>query len=141
MSLLQKEKTKRRLGDAKFVSSHKIIILDVIAFPRCMCQTFGIWNSKSRIMRIQVFYVLKANDIQFKFSYKSAYAGKSIRHYIFLTLHVLDDIRKRLNEFTPLSMTPVQLSLTLKILKRLMIGMNDKFMRAKIMFPFTQNSH
>ena len=39
MSLLQKEQTKRRLGNAKFVSSHKIIILDVIAFPRCIHKT------------------------------------------------------------------------------------------------------
>ena len=60
MRFLQKQQTKRRLGDAKFVSSHKIIILDVISFPRCMRQTLGIRNSKSRIMRIQVFYVLKA---------------------------------------------------------------------------------
>ena len=56
-------------------------------------------------MRIQVFYVLKANDIQFMFSDKHAYVGKSIRHYIFLTFDVLYDIRKRLNEFTQLSMT------------------------------------
>ena len=44
----------------------------------------------------QVFYVLKANNIQLKFSDKRAYAGKGIRHYVFLTLDVLDDIRKRL---------------------------------------------
>ena len=141
MSLLQKEQTKRRLGDAKLVSSHKISIFDVIAFPRCMCQTFGIRNSKSRIIRIQVFYVLQAYDIQFKFSDKRAYMGKSTRHNIFLTFDVLDDIRKRLNKFTPFSMTLVQLGLALKILERFMIGMNDKFMRAKIMFSFTQNSH
>ena len=33
-----------------------------------MRPTLGIRNSKSRIMHIQVFYVLKANDIQFKFN-------------------------------------------------------------------------
>src|SRR3990170_1704271 len=132
---------KRRLRDAKFVSSHKIIIFDVIAFPRCMRQTFGIRNSKSRIMRIQVFYVLKTNDIQFKFSNKHAFAGKRIRHNIFFAFDVLDDIEKRLNEFTPLSMTLVQLSLTLKVLKCFMVGMNVKLMRVKIMFPLTQNSH
>ena len=59
-----------------------------------MRQTFGIRNSKSRIMRIQVFYVLKANDIQFKFGNKHAFAGKSIRYNIFLTFDVFDDIRK-----------------------------------------------
>ena len=106
-----------------------------------MCQTFGIRNSKSRITRIQVFDVLKSNDIQFKFSDKHAYVGKSICHYVFLTFDVLDDIRKRLNEFTPFSMTLVQLSLTLKVFKRFMVGMNDEFMRAKIMFPFMQNSY
>src|SRR3990170_5970913 len=125
---------KRRLEDTKFVSSHKIIIFYVIAFPRCMRQTFGIRNSKSRTMRIQVFDVLKTNDIQFKFSNKHAFAGKRIRHNIFFAFDVLDDIRKGLNELTPLSMTLVQLSLTLKILKHFMVGMNDKFMRAKIMF-------
>ena len=62
-------------------------------------------------------------------------------HNVFLTFDVLDDIRERLNEFTPFSMTLVQLSLTLKVFKRFMIGMNDKFMRTKIMFPFMQNSH
>ena len=94
MSLLQKEQTKRRLGYAKFVSSHKIIILDVISSSRSMRQTLGIRNNKSRIMRIQVFYVLKTNDIQFKFGDKHAYVGRSIRHNIFLTFNVLDDIRK-----------------------------------------------
>lgn len=141
MRFLQKQQTKRRLGDAKCVSSHKISIFDVIAFPRGMRQTLGIRNSKNRIKRIQVFYVLKANDIEFKLGNKHAYAGNSVRHNIFLTINVLDDIRKRLSEFTPFSMTLVQLGLTLKVFKRFMIGMNDKFMRAKIMFPFMQNSH
>ena len=57
------------------------------------------------------------------------------------TFDLLDDIRKRLNEFTPFSMMLVQLGLTLKVLERFMVGMNDKFMRAKIMFPFMQHSH
>ena len=70
-----------------------------------MRQTLGIRNCKSRIMRIQVFDVLEANDIKFKFSDKHAYAGKSICNYIFVTFDVIDDIRKRLNEFTPFSMT------------------------------------
>ena len=74
MSLLQKEQTKRRFGKAKLVSSHKIIILDVISFLRCMRQTLGIRSSKGRIIRIQVFYVFKANNIQLKFSDKHAYA-------------------------------------------------------------------
>ena len=34
MRFLQKQQAKRGLGDAKFVSSHKISIFDVIAFPR-----------------------------------------------------------------------------------------------------------
>ena len=131
---------KRRLGNAKFVSYHKIIVFDVIAFPRCVLQTLGIRNSKSWSMLIQVFYVLKTNDIQFKLSNKHAYAGKGIHHNVFLNLNVLDDIRKRLNKFTPFSMTLVQLGLALKVLERLMIGMNDKFMRAKIVFPSMQNS-
>ena len=105
-----------------------------------MHQAFGIWNSKSRIMRIQVFYVLKANDTQFKLSNKHAFAGKRIRHNIFFTLNVLDGIRKRLNKFTPFSMTLVQLSLSLKILESLMIGMNDKLMGTKVMFSFMQNA-
>ena len=112
-----------------------------MASPRRMRQIFGIRNNKSRIMRIQVFDVLKANDIQFKLSNKHAYMGKHIRHNISLAFNILDDLRKSLNKFTPFSMTLVQLSLTLKVLKRFMIGMNDKFMRAKVMFPFTQNSH
>ena len=91
-------------------------------------------------MLIQVFYVLKANDIQFKLSNKNAYAGKSIRYNVFLTFDVLDDIRKRFNKFTSSSMTLVQLGLALKVLERFMIGMNDKFMRAKIVFPFMQNA-
>ena len=140
MSLLQKKQTKRRLGNAKFVSSHKIIILEVLAFPRCMRQALGIRNSKSSIMRIQVFYVLKANDIQFKLGKKHAYAGKGIRDNVFFALNVLDDIRKRLNKFTPFSMTLVRLGLALKILERFTIGMNDKLMRAKIVFPFMQNT-
>ena len=94
MRFLQKQQAKRGLGDAKFVSSHKISIFDVVSIPRSMRQTLGIRNSKCGVMLIQVFYVLKTNDIQFKFSDKRAYAGKSIRHYIFLTLDVLDDIRK-----------------------------------------------
>src|SRR3954464_12077849 len=57
----------------KAMRSHKVTIFEVIAFPRCMRQTFGIRNSKSRILLIQVFYVLKANDVQFKLSYKNAY--------------------------------------------------------------------
>ena len=44
MSLLQKEKTKRRLGNTKFVS-----ILDVISFPRCLRQTLGIRNRKRHV--------------------------------------------------------------------------------------------
>src|SRR3990170_3290674 len=138
MRFLQKQQTKRRLGDAKFVSSHKITIFDVIAFPRCMHQTLGIRNSKSRIMLIQVFYVLKTNDIQFKLSNKHAYTEKRIRHNIFLAFNILDDIRKRLNKLTPLGMTLVQLSLTLKIFKCFMIGVDDELMRAEVMFPFTQ---
>ena len=106
-----------------------------------MRQTFGIRNSKRRIMRIQVFYVLKTNGIQFKFSNKHAFAGKSIHHNIFLTFDVLDDIRKRLYELTPLGMRLIQFSLTFKVLKRFMVGMNDKFMRAKVMFPHMQDSH
>ena len=50
MRFLQKQQTKRRLGDAKFVSSHKISIFDVMVSPRCMHQTLGIRNSKSGIM-------------------------------------------------------------------------------------------
>ena len=92
-------------------------------------------------MRIQVLYVLKGNDIQFKLSNKHAYAGKGVLHSVFLTFNVLDDIRKGLNELTPFSMKLVQLGLALKILERFMIGMNDEFMRAKIMFPFMQNSY
>ena len=38
MRFLQKQQAKRGLGDAKFVSSHKVAIFDVIAFPRCMRQ-------------------------------------------------------------------------------------------------------
>src|SRR6266511_2339798 len=106
-----------------------------------MRQTFGIRNIKSRVMCIQVFYVLKPNDIQFKLSDKHAFAGKRIHHNILFAFDVLDDIRKRLNELTPLSMTLVQLILTLKVLESFMVGMNDKFMRAKIMFPLTQDSH
>ena len=106
-----------------------------------MRQTFGIRSSKSRIMFIQVFYMPKANDIQFKLSNKHAYAGKGIHHNVFLNLNVLDDIRKGLNKFTPFSVTLVQLGLALKVLVRFMIGMNDEFMRAKIVFPFMQNSH
>ena len=37
-------------------------------------------------------------------------------------------------------MTLVQLSLTLKVFKRFMVGMNDKFMRTEIMSPYTQLS-
>ena len=74
MSLLQKEQTKRRLGNAKFVSSHQIIILYVVSFPRCVCQTLSIMNSKRWIISIQVFDVLKTNNIQLKFSDKRAYA-------------------------------------------------------------------
>ena len=77
-----------------------------------MCQTFSIRNSKIRIMRIQVFDVLKTNDIQFKFSDKRAYVSKCIDNYIFLTLNVLDHIGKRFNKFTPFGMTLVQFSLT-----------------------------
>ena len=61
-------------------------------------------------------------------------------HYdVFFTLDVLDDIRQRLNKFTPFSMMLVQLGLTLKILESLMICMNDKLMGMKVMFPFMQN--
>ena len=95
MRFLQKQQTKRRLGDAKFVSSHKISIFDVIAFPRSMHQTLGIRSSKGRVMLIQAFYVLKANDIQFKLSNKHAYPGKGICHNVFFTFDVLDDITKR----------------------------------------------
>ena len=78
MRFLQKQQTKRRLGDAKFVSSHKITIFDVITIPRCMHQTLGIRNSKSRIMRIQVFYVLKANVMRSILrSSPSTYLGSS----------------------------------------------------------------
>ena len=141
MRFLQKQQAKRGLGDAKFVSSHKISIFDVVAFPKWMRQTLCIRNSKSRIMLIQVFYVLKANDIQFKLSNKHAYMGKRICHNIFLAFNILDDVRKRLNKFTPLSMALVQLSSPLKVFKCFMIGMDDEFMRVEIMFPFTQNSH
>ena len=136
MRFLQKQQAKRGLGDAKFVSSHKISIFDVVSIPRSMHPTLGIRYGECRIMFIQVFDMLKTNDIQLKVSDKHAYTGKRIRHNIFFTLNVLDGIRKRLNEFTPFSMTLVQLSLTLKILKRFMVGMDDKFMRAKVMFPF-----
>ena len=56
------------------------------------------------------------------------------------SLPLLDDLRKRLNKFTPFSMTLVQLGLTRKILEGLMIGMNDKLMGTKVMFPFMQNT-
>ena len=100
-----------------------------------MRQTLGIRISESRIMLIHVFYMLKTNDIQFKLSNKHAYARKGIRHNVFFTFNVLDDIWKRLNKFNPLSMMLVQLGLTLK---SLMIGMNDKLMGMKVMFPFMQ---
>ena len=63
MRFPQKQQAKRGLGDAKFVSSHKISIFDVVSIPRSMRQTLGIRNRKCRIMLIQVFYMLKANDI------------------------------------------------------------------------------
>ena len=85
--------------------------------------------------------MLKANDTELKLSNKHAYTGKGIRHNVFLTFNILDDIRKRLNKFTPFSMTLVQLGLSLKILESLMIGMNDKIMGTKVMFPFMQDSH
>ena len=133
MSLLQKEQMKRRLGNAKFVSFHEISILDVVVLP----YTLGIRMCKESIMLIQVFYVLKANDIQFKLSNKHAYTGKCICHNIFLTFNILDDIRKRLNKFTPLRQTLVQLSLTFEILECLMVRMKNEFMRSKIVFPNT----
>ena len=71
---------------------------------------------------------------------KHAYARKGVRYNVLLSVDVLDDIRKRLNKFTPFSMTLVQLGLTLKILEGLMIGMNDKLMGTKVMFPFMQNA-
>ena len=55
--------------------------------------------------------------------------GKSIRDDVLFTLDVLDDIGKRLNEFTPFSMMLVQLSLTLEILQGLMIGMINSWGR------------
>ena len=139
MRFLQKQQTKRSLGDAKFVRSHKIPIFDVIAFLRGVRQTLGIRSSKSGVMLIQVFYMLKTNDIQFKLSNKHAYAGKSVCHNIFLTFDVLDDIRKRLNKFTPFSMTLVQLGLALKILESFMVDMNDKLMTTEIMLPHMQH--
>ena len=92
-------------------------------------------------MRIQVFYVLKTNDIQFKSGNKHAYAGKRICHNIFLTFDVLDNIRKRLNKLNPFGMSLIQFRLTLKIFKRFMIRMDDKFMWAKLVFTLTQNLH
>ena len=121
MRFPQKQQTERRCGDAKFVGSHKITIFDVIGFPRCVRQTLGIRSRKRRVMLIQVFDMLKTNDIQFKLSNKHAYARKGVRHNVFLTFDVLDDIRKRLNKFTPFSMTLVQLGLALKLLERFMI--------------------
>src|SRR3954466_2447491 len=94
MRFLQKQQTQRGLGDAKFVSSHKISIFDVVSIPRSMHQTLGIGYCKCRIMFIQFFDMIKTNDVQLKSSDKHAYTGKHIRHNIFLTLNVLDDIRK-----------------------------------------------
>src|SRR4051812_34106691 len=94
MRFLQKQQTQRGLGDAKFISSHKISIFDVVSIQRSMHQTLGIWYCKCRIMFIQFFGMLKTNEIQLKSSDKHAYMGKRIRHNIFCTLNVLDDIRK-----------------------------------------------
>ena len=69
------------------------------------------------------------------------HVGKSIRHNIFFTLNVLDHIRKRFNKFTPFSMPFIQLGLTFKVLKCVMIDMYDKFMWANIMLPNMQYTH
>src|SRR3954470_7466287 len=52
MRFLQKQQTQRGLGNAKFVSSHKISVFDIVSLPRSLHQTLGIRYCKCRIMFI-----------------------------------------------------------------------------------------
>ena len=58
-----------------------------------------------------------------------------------LSLDIFYDVREGLKKFTPFSMSFVQFCLTSKVLKRFMIGMDDKFTRSEIMLPNMQDSH
>src|SRR5215216_5022128 len=113
VSLLQKQQTKRRLGNTKLVSTHKIAILDIVFVPTSVSYTFCIRKRERRIIGIKIFNGLKANHIQLKFSNQHSFAGKRIRHNIVFTFDVLDHIGKRLNKFTPFSMPFIQLTLAL----------------------------
>ena len=73
--------------------------------------------------------MLKANNIPLKLCNKHAFAGKRISHNILFAFDVFDDTGKRLNELTPLSVTLVNLILTLEILERLMVRVKNQLMR------------
>ena len=59
----------------------------------------------------------------------------------FINLFVFDYIREGLNEFHPLGMSSIQLTLSFQVLQGLVVGMYDKFFRPKVMLPSLQCSH
>ena len=72
MRFLQKEKTQRTLGNTKLVSAHEISFIQIVFVPSGVVLAIAKWCGKERIVVIKIFNVLKANDVNLKFSHKHA---------------------------------------------------------------------
>ena len=81
---------------------------------------------------IQVFNKLETKQLGLKSGQKNVPSGQGISYHVFLTLLVLDYIRKGLNELDPTCMPFVQLLLALKMFQRLVIRMNYELLRPKV---------
>ena len=106
-----------------------------------MFRTRITYFSKVRIIIIQVLHKLKTKQFSLQRSKQSIPFGQSINHYIFLTILVLDHIKKYLNEFQPLAMSHLKLTLRFQKLQTLMAIMNYEFPWPQILLPCLQSPY
>src|SRR3954467_599423 len=142
MGLLKKQKLERRFWNAKLVLFEKKTLMQIEIINPFVYLTFCKNWSKEWVGRIQRFDVIKTQDIYFESCKKACvFARQGVHYHIFFALLVFDNVRKRLHELNPFCVPFTQIGLALKILQRLMVGMDDKFFGPKIVLPHLKNSN
>ena len=91
-----------------------------------------------RILLIFLFYMLLYTFMEFLHHLNLLL---TIQTSHFINLFLFDYIREGLNEFHPLDMSSIQLTLSFQVLQGLMVGMYDKFFRSKVILPSLQCSY
>jgi hypothetical protein len=73
--------------------------------------------------------------------FRRTYLQKSISHYVFFALFILDYVRKSLNEFNLFFMSPIQLTLFFQMFRGFMIWMDYELLWPQVMLSCLKCSY